>query len=65
MATCSAIPWDWVSATGKDNVESPSLCEMSTPLDIDAEEDEAVGGPGRDCMLSDHLDLFLEKYLRV
>jgi hypothetical protein len=48
LATCSAIPWDWVSATGKDNIESPSLCEMSTPPDIDAEEDPAIGEAVRD-----------------
>jgi hypothetical protein len=47
LATCSAIPWDWVSATGKDIIEFPSLCEMKTPLDVDAEEDPALGEAAR------------------
>lgn len=41
VATCAASPWDWLSTTGKDDVEEASLCGI---LETDGEVDVASEG---------------------
>lgn len=41
MPICSVSPWSWFPAKGLEDIEAPSLCAVSKPVDIDLEDDVA------------------------